>query len=113
MSALLSLAGRCEEATGADRELDEAIAKAIGVASLFAAGNRDWHFTASLDAALSLVPAGWRHKWNGIDCNLQLLSRPRFQHGWEIVSEAECSDEGRALVAACLRARAAMEGDAS
>ena len=51
---------RLEKATGPDRELDEAVERAI-----FDEG-KEWrsahlpYFTASLDAALTLVPEGYR-----------------------------------------------------
>ena len=77
--ALLDLAARCEAATGADRELNDAIASEIftGKHRVRIAGLSDeagglWlftypngsigsalRFTASLDAAMSLVPEGW------------------------------------------------------
>jgi hypothetical protein len=83
MTDLLTLAERCEQATGPDRELDVAIAVAAGVIRerdgnlCYATGNdSDYvlergyydleggpqelpYFTASLDAAMALVPEGW------------------------------------------------------
>ncbi len=58
---LLALADRVEALTGADREGDEAIANAIGHALLTWEVEGDRYttahrFTASLDAAMSLVP---------------------------------------------------------
>jgi hypothetical protein len=69
----LELAERIEKATGPDRELDETIACALHIAQnrngfiywMNEAGSTDvlWHhaikFTASLDAAMTLVPEGW------------------------------------------------------
>jgi hypothetical protein len=62
---LLALADRCEKATGPDEALDLDIVKAVGWSE-----HRGWKredgwriplpFTASLDAALTLVPEGWR-----------------------------------------------------
>lgn len=56
---LMGLAERCEQAAGPDRELDRE--------SCLAARNGRWisptavpAYTASLDAAMSLVPEGWR-----------------------------------------------------
>ena len=81
MSALLELAAACEAATGPDRELDIAIAEAIGIVPasyeravchgkpmMYYWSVSDSHaphiipdkFTASLDAAVSLMPEGWR-----------------------------------------------------
>jgi hypothetical protein len=50
--ALLELALRCEQATGDSFDLNHAIAAALGIASE--------PFTASLDAAMQLVPEGFR-----------------------------------------------------
>ena len=65
---LSTLADRAEKATGPDRELDAAIKEAFGHIWDYAA---DWGprgkdrpvakpYTASLDAAMTLVPKGWR-----------------------------------------------------
>ena len=53
---LVALAERVEKATGPDRELDVAIAGASGVT--YPADPVNWppHYTASLDAALTLAP---------------------------------------------------------
>ncbi len=73
---LMSLADRCEKAQGADRLLDFDIAQMIGLVpigavqmryaidpGLFTTTGGDAtavpRYTASLDAALSLVPEGW------------------------------------------------------
>jgi len=83
--ALLALAERCEQASGPDRELDGEIARALGwtdvhvsvLNPLFQVGRppgvTGWRdpvpaFTASLDAALTLVPEGWRV--NGADWSI-------------------------------------------
>src|SRR5688572_19992568 len=82
--SLLKLAARCEAAEGADRELDCLIGVAIG--RFFTQPNKGWperldycerredggevhpghgfdqlvpRFTASLDAAMTLLPEGW------------------------------------------------------
>jgi hypothetical protein len=54
---LLELAAACEAATGPDRALDAAITLALA-----ALGRRVGirKFTASLDAAMALVPEGWK-----------------------------------------------------
>jgi hypothetical protein len=79
---LLRLAERCEAATGPDRELDDEIARALGwtqhtdeddpvfvnqTSTWWAEPGREWStcsvvpsYTASLDAAMTLVPEGWR-----------------------------------------------------
>lgn len=70
---LIELAARCEAAEGPDRELDKAISRAVnggrlptepvafsgrGVVSVVATIIPP-NFTASLDAAMTLVPEGW------------------------------------------------------
>ena len=70
--ALLDLAARCEQATGADRELDAAIAKAVGAdhgqktgwcngdnGDYFVIDECSLHYTASLDAAMTLLPSNF------------------------------------------------------
>ena len=56
-ATLLALAARCEAATGPDRELDAETAVAAGWARWL--DDECLAYTASLDAAVSLVPAGW------------------------------------------------------
>lgn len=61
---LAGLAARCEAATGPDRKLDLFIAKAIcffdgSRASYSLNQNLFPKYTASLDAAMTLVPEGW------------------------------------------------------
>jgi hypothetical protein len=53
-SALLELASRCEKATGPDRELDLAIALAVGDETWAEPDRAKLYYTASLDAAMSL-----------------------------------------------------------
>lgn len=139
--ALLALAERCEAATGADRELDAAIALAqcdkffnagpkheggrdrIGV---IVGGDRcvpgngapDWlvpRYTASLDAALTLVPddAFWRvgHDGEGADPSVFKATIGVAKEGvcWITFRSAIAETAPLALCAAALRARAAME----
>jgi hypothetical protein len=64
--ALLSLAERVEVASGADRELDRAVMKLLNLPPDYSAdwGPRDnckpapFEYTASIDAAMTLVPEG-------------------------------------------------------
>lgn len=59
---LLELAERCEKASGPDRELDAQIAAAFHLKQLTYQSPewiKDPEFTASLDAAMTLVPEGW------------------------------------------------------
>lgn len=129
MSDLLELAARVEAATGPDRELDLLIAKALGFRALhlaFIPGGSDlaWdprgsgcgfvveHYTASLDAALSLVPEGLR---------IAAIAEQFFEdldHPWLVklgfrdraggLPTAGGRTPALALTAACLRARAAQ-----
>jgi hypothetical protein len=58
---LLELAERCEKATGPDRGLDKAIAAVVHLKQLTYQSPewiKDPEFTASLDAAMTLVPEG-------------------------------------------------------
>lgn len=72
MSKLIALAERCEAATGPSREINAQIAEATGWRDVCKAGYGSWRglrptsgkreavcpFTASLDAAMTLVPEG-------------------------------------------------------
>jgi hypothetical protein len=133
VSALLELAGRCERAEGADRVLDGHIhatvfgwemlwneklelfqywkdERWIGLGSIPA-------YTASLDAALTLVPEGWAVErwqiWPGEPSSLDLLETKRTGDqwvrcdGWLGKVEAVAATPALALAAAALRARAA------
>lgn len=57
---LLDLAARCEQAKGADVNIDRDIATAKGLGRWFASGNRLWRPTLSLDVALDLIPSSLR-----------------------------------------------------
>jgi len=61
---ILDLAKRVETLTGPNREVDKLVAKVIGLfdgarASYDLQLNLIPHYTASLDAAMQLVPMGW------------------------------------------------------
>ena len=66
-TTLLALADRCEAASGPDRQLDAEIAFATGWRlrdAVWRPPGGEWGaelppFTAMIDAALTLVPAGW------------------------------------------------------
>jgi hypothetical protein len=60
MTALLDLAERCEKSEGPSRELDRDIAQAVEgeVYPAWSIFNSS-PYTASVDAALTLVPEGW------------------------------------------------------
>lgn len=66
MSDLTALIERLEKATGPDEVLDEAIFEALYGNDPLAAPWRK--FTASVDAALTLIEGGWLlHFWDRID----------------------------------------------
>lgn len=126
---LLELADACEKASGPDRKLDERIADILFT-------EKQWHcvkglsdedggawfwrnpdgsigtalrFTASLDAAMTLVPEGWlRSTSNEIGYEEASLNNHVIQRtAWG------CADSAAlALTAAALRALAAQGGDA-
>jgi hypothetical protein len=108
MSELTDLAARVEAATGADRELDALIADAIGKGSWYASGNPAWKFTASLDAAMMLVPEGYAYGVGNINpslppkcrCNAWVMPPP-YKIGADIRTGAT---PALALTAAALRA---------
>lgn len=111
------LALRCEAATGADRDTDWRIQKALGIGNWpdvemwppFCVGSRADkeipRYTASLDAAMTLVPEGWHTK---------LALEDRHSHSWRwdlrggfgFDAGARAATPALALTAAALRARA-------
>lgn len=113
-----ALALRCEQAVDSDGNLDKAILLALGYSWR---GMDYWHsddkriwrnpsnFTASLDAALTLVPEGWsvsvsineRHTWG------QATMGRSYPTNKTIATEHRTP--ALALCAAALRARAQME----
>ena len=110
-SDLSALIARVEAATGPGRELDAEISKRAGHAVMYWDGEHTARpFTASLDAAVSLVPSG--HNWS-----LDMLCRDGNEartfygeHPNEIDTEATGATPALALCAAALKARQAMEG---
>lgn len=129
MSALLDLAARCEAAEGPDRELDLSIALACGVAFKQRPKYRRGHYigskpvqtgwkpdplryTASLDAAMTLVPEGCSVSIEAIVCGDE--SRCIQADVWsgarpELAMAEVWSTPALALCAAALRARASGE----
>jgi hypothetical protein len=118
MTDLLTLAGRCEAATGGDRELDAAINDAIYE---FNCRNTIWEcgevpaYTASIDSAKTLIPSNmFEEVWigDGIVKAVQLIypvgtDRGRARRKASIYVIAATSP--LALCAAALRARATQD----
>jgi hypothetical protein len=132
-AALLSLADRCEQATGADRELDALvwltcvpgttrnelryIHKATGKECVIDE-TRDANrclivvpaYTASVDAAMTLVPSGWRiialaetQIADALPFEVRLSER-NADFGRSKVVGGDAATPARALTAAALRA---------
>jgi hypothetical protein len=116
--SMTELAERCEQATGPCRNLDNAIRLATNNGCAF---DDDPRYTASIDAAMTLVPEGWRIV--GI-CESEPDSPPEELKGLPWAARLKLpSDDLRAkwgmayartaalaLCAAALRARAAAHG---
>lgn len=118
MTDLLKLAERCEQATGPDRELDYAIADAAlgSIKPPFRRGYCE-RYTASLDAAMTLVPEETRWPWNVTIATAYRSVSVIPNHGDSYgVNDPFCGhSRGKAatvplaICAAALRARASME----
>ena len=136
-ATLEALLARVLESTGPDRELDAEIALAFGIVAQ-RGGNcfyghkhysvmvldRDYYdhdgnapelpnYTASLDAALTLVPEGW--SWHAA---LRTYLTPFrgtgsvWQEGQQYaLFNADAATPARALIAACIKARMEALGD--
>lgn len=113
---LLELAERCEQAKGPDHELDFAIyAATCGKDTSHIKKSHRYLYgepvTAAVDAALMLVPNGWRVRdltdWRDLELSrgwsLELRRVDRKHHA----VEADATTPRLALCAAALRARAA------
>lgn len=121
MSEMTSgLVERIEEATGPDRELDIAIARLVFNVAADMHPLRDWvkAFTASIDAAMTLVPEGWRfmvgqrefpharaYVENGKPSFVGMGNRRNPERLW---FETTAATPALALCAAALRARAPL-----
>jgi hypothetical protein len=109
---LLQLAERCEAATGANKMLDEAIFEAAGIVPSrhHAFVYPHYAFTASVDAALTLVPEG-AHYGNGKDSGGKSWAwvASRVNGVWQQkVATRWAATPALAICAAALRARAAQ-----
>jgi hypothetical protein len=107
---LLALAERVEALDGPDRDVDAAVAKIIGHALLTwrIDGKRDTTaraFTASLDAAMSLVPEGWGFVVGVRNGPFADCFDPQLYPN----QECEAATPALALTAAALRALAEQE----
>lgn len=104
---LLALAERCEQATGPDYELDYLVGKIAGFDFQEELGGRirlsGPHYTASIDAAMSLVPEGFSLCILAGEGSLATASLCRDD---TIVVDSEAAAPALALTAACLRALA-------
>lgn len=112
MTDLRELADRCERASGADRGLNVEIADAIGLGRrLNAHSAPKWQYTASLDAAMTLVPKRWRtvtaneQNWepNWV-WRLGTKEEDESQFGRTVVVDGVAATPALALCAAALRA---------
>lgn len=117
------LAERCEQATGPDRELDKAIARVIG----FFDGTRSSYalklnlipvFTASIDAATTMVPPGgrWWKAGDGVTGGSRMVVTDTLHDGrWSVFGECPCPEtverNALSLCAAALRAHSYRFGD--
>lgn len=120
---LLALAERAKAATGPDRELDHAISLHVknkgrtgsfptAEAWLAAANSQNWgscRYTASLDAAMTLVPEAceWA-RWSPGSMVVLLPPQPDDdEKAWARTFESRGATPALALTAAALRAHAA------
>jgi hypothetical protein len=103
---LLALADRCER-EGPSRKLDLAIAAALNGGRYIPYAKP---YTTSLDAAVTLVPEGWRPTdlcWDSDMCRFGLFTTTGWRHAYGVAQT-----EPMARCAASLRARAAQpEGE--
>ena len=111
---LLKLAASCEQARGPDRELDAAICKALGWKTWERTDGKPWEaqniergwfnmpaFTASLDAAMTLVPEGWSV---ALHAHSENENRACVYYGLAAETFSYAATPALALCAAALRA---------
>ena len=112
-ATLEALLARVLEGEGPDRELDFAIAAAFGWPDSPNLHQHARRYTESLDAALTLVPEGWHWSVSGT-VNMEYHARivppagslKTFVGHWR-----EAKSAPRALIAVCLKARMATQGE--
>ena len=112
-AALLALAERCEDARGPDREIDIRICTdALNKSRLDEGFQVAPTFTASVDAALTLVPEGWNDNvsWSAKKQKARawcewMPEAPFAPSDW-IVHYGRGANRALAICAAALRARA-------
>ena len=110
---LLELAKRCEAASGQLRGLDYLIFCAqvpVGEKAYWDPDDPKYHFTASIDAALSLVPEGWNRSFTDDPDDLGCVIGELWTRKRNAVGHA--ATPALALTAACLRALATENTDA-
>src|SRR3569832_1648284 len=118
-SGLLELAERCEAATRPDRELDWDIADAMGSNGSIHKRVAAPRYTASLDAAMTLVPehgaverSGWHTigtPWAGFEIWMYREENGTWLHSSsDPITEGNAATPALALCAAALRARASQ-----
>jgi hypothetical protein len=112
MSNLLELADRVEAATGPDRKLDALIGAAVRKRAPRYRNDppsNPKHFTASLDAAMTLLSDGSEYDLTNLygvaRAHVDMANEYGGHHG-----SNECGSMPLAVCAAALRARAASEG---
>lgn len=109
---LAELAERVEQAAGPDRELDRCLFAVLhGIDRGRATGPMDFSPTASLDAAMTLVPEGWwiQHLGQligGWACRIETNGPPSASLGLFFAPTAALT-----ICAAALRSRAAIKGE--
>lgn len=102
MTNLIELAARVEGLSGPDREVDLKIMR--WAMNIGGPAENALHYTASLDAAMSLVPEGWNvGQW-------RIIGKPDSCRMWDDETDiiTSGSTPALALTAAALRARAAQ-----
>ena len=113
MNKLEELAERLERASGPDRELDAQIGRYAAAEFLGHVPDAPQYgcqpFTASIDAAMSLVPEGWAYKIGRNWCELWPMSPEVSDEDWPDDWDDDRQHFGKtpalALAAASLRAR--------